>query len=96
MPVSIWARHGLNSTSTEEFYEPGYTTCVAPGVHVPGGGYCFGGDRLNSTNAFGGGQFGYNWQGWGGTSFLVLRLISKESPAAMSALSLEFTQAQTL
>ena len=30
-----------------------------------GGGYCFGGDRLNSTNAFGGGQFGYNWQGWG-------------------------------
>ena len=62
MPVSIWARHGLSLTSTG-FIEPGYTTCVAPGVR--GGGYCFGGDRLNSTNAFGGGQFGYNWQGWG-------------------------------
>ena len=31
---------------------------------------CFGGDNLNSTNAFGGGQFGYNWQGWGWSNFV--------------------------
>ena len=27
--------------------------------------YCLGGDDLNATTAFGGGQLGYNWQGWG-------------------------------
>lgn len=33
--------------------------------------YCFGGDHLNSTTAFGGGQLGYNWQGWGNFVFGV-------------------------
>jgi outer membrane immunogenic protein len=37
---------------------------------VGGRATCFGGDNLNSTNAFGGGQFGYNWQGWGWSNFV--------------------------
>jgi opacity protein-like surface antigen len=52
--------------NVDRFIEPGFATCVAPGVS---GGFCFGGDRLTSTNAFGGGQFGYNWQGWGNFVF---------------------------
>ena len=59
---AAWSNLDIN-----RLYEPNaaggyYTTCYPD---VTGGGYCLGGDHLNSTNAFGGGQLGYNWQGWG-------------------------------
>ncbi len=53
---AAWSNLDLN-----RIYEPNYTTCLP----LTGGGYCIGGDHLNSTSAFGGGQLGYNWQGWG-------------------------------
>ena len=60
---AAWSNLNIN-----QLYEPnsmatgGYYTSCLP---ASGGGYCIGGDHLNSTNAFGGGQLGYNWQGWG-------------------------------
>ncbi len=60
---AAWSNLNVN-----RLYEPtstGYLPyCVASGV-TTSAGYCLGGDHLNSTNAFGGGQLGYNWQGWG-------------------------------
>jgi outer membrane immunogenic protein len=69
-PVPVWTGFyaGINmgaawsQLNVDRFYEPGYTTCYSVSST---GGYCLGGDHLNSTNAFGGGQLGYNWQGWG-------------------------------
>jgi outer membrane immunogenic protein len=67
---AAWTHLNVN-----RFIEPGATSCVAPGNLWPSNdwknipGFCFPGRDLNSTNAFGGGQFGYNWQGWGNFVF---------------------------
>ena len=42
-----------------------YGNPSTPIVCSAGVAYCFGGGHLDSQNAFGGGQLGYNWQGWG-------------------------------
>jgi outer membrane immunogenic protein len=63
--VNLGAAWSELNIGRNEFFP---TTIGAPPVCTfssSGVSNCFGGDHQNSTNAFGGGQFGYNWQGWG-------------------------------
>ena len=56
--VNMGAAWSELKTYQNSFYNPsGSVACTVA--------YCLGGSDLNSTTAFGGGQLGYNWQGWG-------------------------------
>ena len=56
--INMGAAWSELNTYRNSFYNPnGSLACSVA--------YCFGGSELNSTTAFGGGQLGYNWQGWG-------------------------------
>ncbi len=63
---AAWSNLNINQLNEPNYTAGGYYPyCVGSGAAANVTGYCVGGDHLNSTNAFGGGQFGYNWQGWG-------------------------------
>ncbi len=74
-PAPVWTGFyaGVNlgaAWSNLELYRNSFNdSSPAPVACAVGVAYCFGGDRLNATTAFGGGQLGYNWQGWGNFVF---------------------------
>ena len=80
VPAPLWTGFyaGINSGTAwshidirrNEFFQDGHIGAPPVCTFVGGRATCFGGDNLNSTNAFGGGQFGYNWQGWGWSNFV--------------------------
>lgn len=60
--VNMGAAWSELNTYRNSFYNTNNSSSI---VCSTGVAYCFGGDKLDATTAFGGGQLGYNWQGWG-------------------------------